>query len=105
MSMRRCPGKGGLGTLFVNGEKVRQGRIEATQCCGFSATEGADVGMNTGTPVSTDYRKSVPLQRQDRGNRADRPQGRQGQSRREGGDRAAAEQFGSEARDFEPRAG
>ena len=55
MSMRRCPGKGGLGTLFVNGEKVRQGRIEATQCCGFSATEGADVGMNTGTPVSTDY--------------------------------------------------
>jgi arylsulfatase A-like enzyme len=49
------PGKGGLGALFVDGEKVGQGRIEVTQCCGFSATEGADVGLNTGTPVSTDY--------------------------------------------------
>ena len=48
-------GKGGTGTLFVNGEKVGQGRIEVTQCCGFSATEGADVGLNTGTPVSLDY--------------------------------------------------
>jgi len=48
-------GKGGTGTLFVNGEKVGQGRIEVTQCCGFSATEGADVGLNTGTPVSPDY--------------------------------------------------
>jgi hypothetical protein len=25
------PGKGGLGTLFVNGEKVGEGRIENTQ--------------------------------------------------------------------------
>ena len=49
------PGKGGAGTLFVNGEKVGQGRIEVTHCCGFSATEGADVGLNTGTPVSLDY--------------------------------------------------
>jgi len=49
------PGKGGTGTLFVNGEKVGQARVEVTQCCGFSATEGADVGLNTGTPVSLDY--------------------------------------------------
>jgi sulfatase-like protein len=49
------PGKGGTGTLFVNGEKVGQGRIEVTQCCAFSATEGADVGQSTGTPVSPDY--------------------------------------------------
>jgi arylsulfatase len=48
-------GKGGVGTLFVNSEKVGQGRIEVTQCCAFSATEGADVGLNTGTPVSPDY--------------------------------------------------
>jgi hypothetical protein len=48
-------GKGGTGTLFVNGEKVGQGRIEVTECCGFSATEGADVGLNTGTLVSPDY--------------------------------------------------
>ena len=26
-----------------------------TQCCAFSATEGADVGLSTGTPVSSDY--------------------------------------------------
>jgi arylsulfatase len=49
------PGKGGTGVLSVNGEKVGEGRIAATQCCGFSATEGADVGINTGTPVSLDY--------------------------------------------------
>jgi len=49
------PGKGGTGTLSVNGEKVGEGRIAATQCCGFSATEGADVGISTGTPVSLDY--------------------------------------------------
>jgi len=49
------PGKGGSGTLFVNGEKVGQGRIEVTQCCAFSAIEGADVGLNSGTPVSLDY--------------------------------------------------
>ncbi|WP_091682916.1 arylsulfatase [Methylocapsa palsarum] len=49
------PGKGGTGTLSVNGEKVAAGRIAVTQCCGFSATVGADVGMNTGTPVSPEY--------------------------------------------------
>jgi hypothetical protein len=49
------PGKGGTATLFVNGGKVGQGRIDVTQCCVFSATEGADVGLNTGTPVSLDY--------------------------------------------------
>jgi arylsulfatase len=49
------PGKGGTGTLFISGVNVGQGRIEVTQCCGFSATEGADVGLNTGTPVSDEY--------------------------------------------------
>jgi arylsulfatase len=49
------PGKGGTGTLFANGERVGQGRIDVTQCCVFSATEGADVGLNTGTPVSPEY--------------------------------------------------
>jgi hypothetical protein len=49
------PGRGGTGTLFANGEKIGQGRIEVTQCCAFAATEGADVGLSTGTPVSLDY--------------------------------------------------
>ena len=29
-------GKGGIGTIFVNGGKVAEGRIEHTQCCAFS---------------------------------------------------------------------
>jgi arylsulfatase len=49
------PGKGGTGALFIDGTKVGLGRIDVTQCCGFSATEGADVGLNTGTPVSDAY--------------------------------------------------
>jgi arylsulfatase len=45
------PAKGGLGTLFVNGEKVAEGRIPATQPGMFSADETADVGIDLGTPV------------------------------------------------------
>ena len=45
------PGKGGLGTLYVNGEKVAEGRIEHTQGGLFSADETADVGIDLGTPV------------------------------------------------------
>jgi hypothetical protein len=48
-------GKGGKGTISVNGQKVAEGRIERTQCCIFSADEGADVGVDDGTPVSEDY--------------------------------------------------
>jgi arylsulfatase len=45
------PGKGGVGTLYVNGEKVAEGRIENTQAGIFSADETADVGVDLGTPV------------------------------------------------------
>ncbi len=45
------PGKGGTGTLLVNGEKVAEGRIERTQAGMFSADETADVGIDLGTPV------------------------------------------------------
>jgi arylsulfatase len=45
------PGKGGLGTLFVNDKKVGEGRIEHTQPGIFSADETADVGIDLGTPV------------------------------------------------------
>ncbi len=44
-------GKGGMGTLFVNGEKVGEGRVEHTQGIIFSADETADVGIDLGTPV------------------------------------------------------
>jgi hypothetical protein len=49
-------GKGGTGTLLVNGKKVAAGRIEHTQCCVFSADEGADVGADEGTPVTEAYK-------------------------------------------------
>jgi arylsulfatase len=44
-------GKGGTGTLFVNDEKVAEGRIENTEAFIFSADETADVGIDLGTPV------------------------------------------------------
>ncbi len=49
-------GKGGKGTLFVNGKQVATGRIERTQCCVFSADEGADVGEDGETPVTESYK-------------------------------------------------
>jgi arylsulfatase len=48
-------GKGGKGTLYVNGKSVATGRIDQTQCCAFSADEGADVGADEGTPVTEAY--------------------------------------------------
>ncbi len=44
-------GKGGDGVIYVNDQKVAEGRIDATQCCIFSADETADVGIDLGTPV------------------------------------------------------
>jgi arylsulfatase A-like enzyme len=48
-------GKGGTGTLYVDGKSAATGRIDQTQCCAFSADEGADVGADEGTPVTEDY--------------------------------------------------
>jgi arylsulfatase len=47
--------RGGLVSLFVNGQKVGEGRVERTQPMVFSADEGADVGLDEGTPVVEDY--------------------------------------------------
>ncbi len=44
-------GKGGMGTLYVNDEKVGESRIERTQPTIFSADETADVGIDLATPV------------------------------------------------------
>lgn len=48
-------GKGGTGTLFVNGEQVNTGRIERTQPLVFSMDETADVGVDGATPVVENY--------------------------------------------------
>ena len=53
-------GKGGLGTIFVNGKKAAEGRIDRTQFGIFSADEGADVGEDGETPVVEDYGIPAP---------------------------------------------
>jgi arylsulfatase len=53
-------GKGGTGTLFVNGKKVAKGRIENTQGIIFSVEEGTDVGQDGETPVVEDYGIPAP---------------------------------------------
>ena len=45
------PGKGGLATLYVNGEKVSEGRVERTTPAVFSGDETADVGKDDATQV------------------------------------------------------
>ncbi|HEV2690224.1 MAG TPA: hypothetical protein VGV35_16820, partial [Bryobacteraceae bacterium] len=50
------PGKGGMASLFVNGKKVGEGRIEKTVRLVFSLDETFDVGEDTGTPASESYR-------------------------------------------------
>jgi arylsulfatase A-like enzyme len=47
--------KGGDVTLYVDGQKVGEGRVEATAPNIFSADDGCDVGADTGAPVSPDY--------------------------------------------------
>ena len=48
-------GKGGDVTLYVDGEQVGEGRVEATVPMVFSGDETTDLGRDTGTPVSDDY--------------------------------------------------
>lgn len=48
-------GKGGKVTLYVDGKNVGEGNIAMTQAMVFSADDGCDVGVDTGSPVSPDY--------------------------------------------------
>jgi arylsulfatase len=48
-------GKGGSVTLYVDGDKVGEGRVEGTVPMIFSADETADIGSDTASPVSDDY--------------------------------------------------
>jgi arylsulfatase A-like enzyme len=47
--------KGGDVTLYYDGEKAGEGRVEATQPLIFSADETTEVGYEAGTPVSADH--------------------------------------------------
>ena len=49
-------GKGGTVKLLVNGTEVGSGRVEKTEAARFSADETFDIGCDTGSPVSSDYK-------------------------------------------------
>ena len=48
-------GKGGVATLYLDGDKVGEGRVEHTVPMIFSADETLDLGRDSGTPVSDDH--------------------------------------------------
>jgi hypothetical protein len=54
-------GKGGMGTLSVDGKQVAQSHIDRTVCCRFSLDETFDVGADTGSPVIEDYDGEMPF--------------------------------------------
>jgi arylsulfatase A-like enzyme len=54
-------GKGGNVSLYYDGKKVGEGRIERTVPMVFSADETTDVGRDTATPVSSDYTRQTSV--------------------------------------------
>ncbi len=46
----------GIVTLYVDGELVGEGQVEATLAIIFAADDGCDVGLDSGAAVSPDYR-------------------------------------------------
>ena len=51
------PGAGGQSILYVDGQKVAEGKIPKTEPYAYSGDEGVDVGMDNETPVSNDYKE------------------------------------------------
>jgi arylsulfatase len=52
-------GKGGLATLYVDGKKVAEGRVEKTEPLVYSADETVDVGVDEATQVADKVFKDV----------------------------------------------
>ena len=48
-------GKGGTITLFANGQKIGEGRVEKTAGYKYSLYEGQDIGQDSGSPVDFTY--------------------------------------------------
>lgn len=49
-------GKGGTVTLSLDGKQIGTGKIEKTTPFKYSLSENQDVGTDTGTPVTYDYK-------------------------------------------------
>jgi arylsulfatase A-like enzyme len=54
-------GKGGNVSLYYDGKKVGEGRVEHTVAMVFSLDETTDVGRDTATPVSSDYTRQTSV--------------------------------------------
>jgi hypothetical protein len=55
-------GKGGKGTLTVDGKAVAESRLEKTNPLGkFTLDESFDVGMDSGSPVIDEYEVKMPF--------------------------------------------
>jgi arylsulfatase len=52
------PGQGGDVILYVDGKKVKEGRVDHTQAVIFAADSTLMVGDKTGAPISKDFNKS-----------------------------------------------
>jgi hypothetical protein len=53
--------KGGNVSLYYDGKKVGEGRVERTVPMVFSLDETTDVGRDTATPVSSDYNRTTSV--------------------------------------------
>ena len=49
-------GAGGIGRLYINDEKVCEGQIPRTVKFMYAIYEGLDIGIDTGTPVTGEYK-------------------------------------------------
>lgn len=49
-------GAGGIGRLYINDEKVAEAQIPRTVKFRYSADESFDVGHDTGSPVTDEYK-------------------------------------------------
>ena len=54
------PGTGGAVTLWANGEKIGEGRIDRTVALRFSFYAGMDIGRDNGNTVDPAYRDKAP---------------------------------------------
>jgi hypothetical protein len=50
------PAKGGVIALTANGKKIGEGRVPRTVPGQYSAFEGQDIGMDTGSPIDDSYK-------------------------------------------------
>ena len=71
-------GAGGIGRIFVDGQKVAEGEIPTTTAFGYSLDETFDIGCDKGAPVTDEYPRARFVHRQDRQGRRRSGAGRRG---------------------------